>query len=95
MTITDPTNTSEGGEQLPIISTVFLMSTVGGTEDPEGEPATEVEYMSTVTPTLDPYDPKEKLGSHDLRIKKELVEEDLQPADPGYYANLQYVYQNL
>ena len=43
MIITHPTDTSEGGEQLPIMSTVFSMSTVGGTEDPEGEQATEVE----------------------------------------------------
>ena len=95
VTITDPTDTSEGGGQLPIISTVFSMSTVGGTEDPEEGQATEVEHVSTVMPTYDIYDPKEKLGSHDLRIKKELVEENLQPGDPGFYANLQYVYQNL
>ena len=95
MTITGPTDTSEGGGQLPIISRVFSMSTVGGTEDPEEEQATEVEYISTVTSTLESYDPKEKLGSHDLRIKKDLIEEDLHPGDPGYYANLQYAYQNL
>ena len=70
VTITGPTDTSEGGGQLPIISTGFSMSTAGGTEDLEEEQATEVEYVSTVTPTFDIYDLKEKLGSHDLRIKK-------------------------
>ena len=95
MTITNPTSASEGEEQLPIISTVFSMSAAGGTEDPKREQAIGVEYVSTVTPDLGPYDPKEKLGSHDLRIKKELVQEDLQPRDPEYYANLQCVYQNL
>ena len=95
VTVTDPTGILEGGGQLPIISTVFSMSTVGGTKDPQEEQASEVEYVSTVTSTFDLYDPKEKLGSHDLRIKKELVEENLHPGDQGYYDKLQYVYQNL
>ena len=34
MTITDPESASEGRGQLPIISTVFSMSTAEGTEDP-------------------------------------------------------------
>ena len=29
-----------------------------------------------------------------MQIKKEMVEEDLHPGDPGYYSSLQYVYQN-
>ena len=41
------------GEQLPIISTVFSMSTAGGTENHEEGQATEVEYVSTVAPTYD------------------------------------------
>ena len=55
----------------------------------------ELKYVSTVTQDLGPYDPKAKLTGHDLQMKKELVEGDLQPGDPEYYPNLQYVYQNL
>ena len=50
---------------------------------------------STVTQDFEPYDPKRQLSSHDLKIKKEFVEEDLQPGDPEYYPKLQYVYQSL
>ena len=95
MTITDPGSASGNREQLPIISTVFSMSTAEGTEDPEREQTVGLEYVSTVTRDFEPYDPKEQISSHDLRIKKELVEDRLQPGDPEYYINLQYVYQNL
>ena len=95
ITITDPRSATEDRPQLPIISTVFYMSTAGSIEDPEIEQATELEYVSTVTQDFEPYDPKEKLSSCDLEIKKELIEEDLQPQDPEYYPKLQYVYQNL
>ena len=43
VTITGPADTSEGGGQLPIISTVFSMSTARGTENHEEGQATEVE----------------------------------------------------
>ena len=71
------------------------MSTAEGTEDPKREQTIGLEYVSTVTRDFEPYDPKEQLSSHDLKIKKEFVEEDLQPGDPEYYPKLQYVYQNL
>ena len=50
--------------------------------------------MSTITKDYEPFDPKEKLTGKDLQIKKEMVDEDLHPGDPGYYSRLQYVYQN-
>ena len=48
-TITDPDGTSEDRGQLPIISTVFSMSTAEGTVDPEGEQTMGLEYVSIVT----------------------------------------------
>ena len=71
------------------------MSTAEGIEDPETEQAVGLEYVRTVTRDFEPYDSKEKLSSRDLEIKKELVEEDLQPGDLEYYPKLQYVYQSL
>ena len=95
VTISDPEiGTGEGG-QLPIISTVFSMSAAGDIEGPEEEEAAELGYESTVMQELASYDPKEHLGSHDLRIKKELVDGDLQPGDPEYYSIIQNVYKNL
>ena len=82
-------------ERLPIISTVFSLSTTESTEGPE-EQEVEIEYVSTVTKDFEPIDPKEQLTGKDLQIKKEMVEEDLHPSDPGYYySSLQYVHQNL
>ena len=78
----------------PIISMIFSLSTQGETGVP-GEQEMELEYVSTVSKDLELYDPKTKLTSQDLKIKKEMVEEDLHPGDPNYYPNLQYVYQNL
>ena len=52
----------------------------------------ELEYVSAVTKDSESYDPKVKLTSQDLQIKKEMVEEDLHPEDPEYYFSLQYVY---
>ena len=54
----------------------------------------EIEHVSMITKDYDPFDPKEKLTGKDLQIKKEMVDEDLHPGDPGYYSRLQYVYQN-
>ena len=49
VTITDPGGAVEEGEQLPMISTVFSMSTAEGIEDPETEQAVRLEYVSTLT----------------------------------------------
>ena len=35
------------------------------------------------------------LASSDLEIKREMVDDDLQPGDPRFYPSLKYVYQNL
>ena len=64
------------------------MSTAEGTEDPETEQTMGLEYVSTVMQDFEPYDPKEQHSNYDLMIKKELVEEDLQPGDPEYYPKL-------
>ena len=80
--------------QMPIISSIFSLSTAGDAEDPE-EKEMELEYVSTVTKNLESYDPKETLTGQDLQIKKEMVEEDLHPGDPEYYSCLQYVYQKV
>ena len=93
--ISDPGTSSEHGGQLPIISTVFSMATMGDTEELGEEQDTELEYVSTVMQNSTFYDPKEQLASYDLKIEKELVEDDLQPGDPEYYPRLQYVYRNL
>ena len=94
ITMADPGDDPREREHMPIISTIFSLSTQGETEDP-GEQEMELEYVSTVTKDFESYDPKNKLTSQDLQIKKEMVKEDLHPGDPKYYPNLQYVYQNL
>ena len=83
-TISEPKTSSEGGGQLPVISAVYSMSMVGETEDPEEEEASEVELVSTVTQHLVSYDPKENLSSQDLRIKREMFDNDLQPGHPRF-----------
>ena len=88
----DKTCTGERGS-LPKISTVFSLSTAESAEGTE-EQEMEEEYVSTVTKDFEPFDPKEQLTGKDLQIKKEMVEENLHPGDPGYYSSLQYVYQN-
>ena len=93
ITVADPERSLGERGSLPIISTVFSLSTAedtGGTEEQE----MEIEHVSTVTKDFEPFDPKEKLTGKDLQIKKEMVDEDLHPGDPGYYFRLQYVYQN-
>ena len=70
------------------------MSPSGGTDEP-GAQGMELEYASTVTKGLETSDSKVKLTEQDLKIKKEIVEEDLHPGDAEYYPSLQYVYQNL
>ena len=92
--ITGPENVHGEGEQLPIISSVISMSTMGRTDDPETM-ETELEYVSTVTKGLEKPSSTVELTSLDLEIKKEMVEEDLHPGDPEFYLSLQYVYQNL
>ena len=94
ITMADPGDDPGERGHMPIISSIFSMSTQGETEDP-GEQEMELQYVSTVTKDLQSYDPKTKLTSQDLQIKKEMVKEDLHPGDPEYYPNLQYVYQNL
>ena len=90
ITLSDPEQSQGERGGLPIISTVFSLSTAGETAEPE----MEIEHVSTITKDYDPFDPKEKLTGKDLQIKKEMVDEDLHPGDPGYYPRLQYVYQN-
>ena len=80
--------------RLPIISSVISMSSSGGTDEPEAR-GMELVYVSTVTKGLETSDSKVKLTGQDLKIKKEIVEEDLHPGDAEYYFSLQYVYQNL
>ena len=90
ITLSDPERSQEERGSLPVISTVFSLSTAGET----GEPEMEIEHVSTITKDYEPFDPKEKLSGKDLQIKKEMVDEDLHPGDSGYYSRLQYVYQN-
>ena len=90
ITMSDPEQSLEERGGLPVISTVFSLSTTEGT----GEQGMEIEHVSTITKDSDPFDPKEKLTGKDLQIKKEMVDEDLHPGDPDYYSRLQYVYQN-
>ena len=94
ITMVDPGDAPGERGHMPIISTIFSMSTLGDTEDP-GEQEMELEYISTVEKDFESYDLKAKLTGQDLQIKKEMVEEDLHPGDPQYYTRLQYVYQNL
>ena len=95
VTMSDPGTSSGKGGQLPIISTVYSMSTVEDIEDPGEEEAPELEVVSSVTQNLTPYDSKECLSGSDLRIKREMVDDDLQPGDLGFYPSLQYIYRNL
>ena len=92
--IAGPENVHGEREQLPIISSVISMSTSGGTDEPEPM-ETELEYVSTVTKSLEKPSSTVELTGLDLEIKKEMVEEDLHSGDPEYYLSLQYVYQNL
>ena len=89
ITVADPGESPGERGRLPIISTVFSLSTTQSAEGPE-EQEMEIDYVSIVTKDFEPFDPKEQLTGKDLQIKKEMVEEDLHPSDPGYYANLQY-----
>ena len=93
ITIADPGDPPGERGRLPIISTVFSLSTPEEAEGTE-ELEMEIEYVSTVMKDFEPIDPKESLTGKDLQIKKEMVEEDLHPS-PNYYSSLQYVYQNL
>ena len=90
ITLSDPEPPQGERGGLPVISTVFSLSTTGETEEPE----MEVEHVSTITKDYGLFDPKEKLTGKDLQIKNEMVDEDLHPGDPSYYPRLQYVYQN-
>ena len=94
ITIADPGDAPRERGHMPIISTIFSLSTPGDTDDP-GEQEMELEYVSTVTKDFESHDLKETLTGQDLQIKKEMVEEDLHPGNPEYYPRLQYVYQNL
>ena len=94
ITIANPGDAPGERGHMPIISSIFSLSTAGDAEDPEEEEM-ELEYVSTVTKDLESYDPKDTLTGQDLQIKKEMVEEDLHPGDPEYYSHLQYVYQKL
>ena len=94
VTIVESENVRGEGEQLPIISSVISMSTLGRTDEPEPM-ETELEYVSTVTKSLEKSGSTIELTRSDLEIKKEMVEEDLHLGDPEYYLSLQYVYQNL
>ena len=87
ITVADPGEPPGERGRLPIISTVFSLSTTEGAEGPE-EQGMEIEYVSTVTKDFEPIDPKEQLTGKDLQIKKEMVEEDLHSSDPGYYSSL-------
>ena len=94
VTIAGSESVREGGEGLPIISSVISLSTLGGTDEPEPM-ETELEYVSTVTKSLEMPGSEVELTESDLEIKKEMVEEDLHPGDPEYYISLKYVYRNL
>ena len=87
ITVADPGDPPGERGRLPIISTVFSLST---TEEAEGtgEQEMEIEYVSTVTKDFEPIDPKENLTGKGLQIKKKMVKEDLQPGDPEYYSSL-------
>ena len=90
ITMSDPEQSLEERGGLPVILTVFSLSTAEGTE----EQGMEIEHVSTITKDYLPFDPKEKLTGKELQIKKEMVDEDLHLGDPGYYSRLQYIYQN-
>ena len=75
ITVADPGDPLGERGWLPIISTVFFLSTAEGTEGTE-EQKMEVEYVSTVTKDFEPIGPKESLSGKDLQIKREMVEED-------------------
>ena len=94
VTIAESENDRGEVGHLPIISSVISMSTLGGTDEPEPM-ETELEYVSTVTKSLEMPGLEVELTRSDLEIKKEMVDEDLHPGDPEYYLSLQYVYRNL
>ena len=73
---------------------MISLSTSKGADEPENQ-GMELEYVSTVTKGLETSDSRVKLTGQDLKIKKEMVEEDLHPGDAEYYSSLQYVYQTL
>ena len=86
---------SEEQDQLTIISEVCSMSTEGGTEEPEAPETFEIEYVSTVSKETYFFDPKDQLSSIDLRIKREIINDDVQLGDPDFYPRLQCIYRNL
>ena len=94
ITMADPGDDPGERGHMPIISTIFSLSTAGEAEGPE-EQEMDLEYVSTVSKDYEMYDPKVTLTGPDLQIKKEIIEEDLHPGDPEYYPRLQSVYQRL
>ena len=94
ITMADPGDDPGERGHMPIISTIFSLSTAGEAEGPE-EQEMDLEYVSTVSKNYETYDPKVTLTGPDLQIKKEIIEEDLHPGDPEYYPRLQSVYQRL
>ena len=94
ITMVDPGDDPGERGHMPIISTIFSLSTAGEAEGPEKQEM-DLEYVSTVSKDYETYDPKVTLTSPDLQIKKEIIEEDLHPGDPEYYPRLQSVYQKL
>ena len=94
ITMADPGDAPGERGHMPIISTIFFLSTAGEAEGPE-EKEIDLEYVNTFTKDYETYDPKVTLTGQDLQIKKEIIEEDLHPGDPEYYPRLQSVYQRL
>ena len=94
ITMADPGDDPGERGHMPIISTIFSLSTAGEAEGPE-EQEMDLEYVSTVSKDYEMYDPKVTLTGPDLQIKKEIIKEDLHPGDPEYYPRLQSVYQKL
>ena len=87
--------TSSEEQELPIISEDYSMSTVEDIEEPGAPETLEIEYISTAPKETYFFDPKDQLSSIDLRIKRELIDDDVQPGDPDFYPRLQHVYRNL
>ena len=86
--------TSSEEQELPIISEVYSMSTMGGTA--EGERETSIlEYVSEIPRELEIYDPKETLSAIDLHVKREMIDDDVHPGDSEFYPRMQRVYQNV
>ena len=86
--------TGPGDQELPIISNVFSMSTVGDTVEGDRE-TSALEYVSEVTRELELYDPKDTFSAIDLHIKREMIDDDIHPGDPEFYPRMQWVYQNV